>query len=305
MTSSGDIRIGISGWRYEPWRGVFYPEKLAQRLELQYASSKFNSIELNGSFYSLQRPKNFQQWYSETPDDFIFSVKAPRFITHIRRLKDLEGPLANFLASGVLRLEDKLGPILWQFPPSMKFEAELFEHFFRLLPHSRTEAAAVGKEHDKWLDGRAWLEVEKDRPLRHAVEIRHKSFACEEYIALLRKYRIGSVVADTPEWPRLMDLTTDFVYCRLHGSEKLYTSGYSTEAISDWAHRVLGWARGKESEDGDRASGTNAPQMNTRDVYVYFDNDAKVKSPENALQLRERIEQLNGSAGVLPRGEDR
>ena len=294
MATCGDIRIGISGWRYEPWRGVFYPEKLAQRLELQYASSKFNSIELNGSFYSLQRPKNFQQWYSETPDDFIFSVKAPRFITHIRRLKDSEGPVANFLASGLLRLGEKLGPILWQFPPSMKFEADLFEHFFRLLPHSHAEAAAIGKEHDKWLDGRAWIEIENDRPLRHAVEIRNKSFACEEYIALLRKYQVGLVVADTPEWPRLMDVTADFVYCRLHGSEKLYASGYSEEALGDWAQRVLRWARGKEAEDGDRASDTNAPHIETRDVFVYFDNDLKVKSPENALQLRERIEQLNG-----------
>jgi uncharacterized protein YecE (DUF72 family) len=305
MTAYGEIRIGISGWRYEPWRGVFYPEKLAQRLELHYASSKFNSIELNGSFYSLQRPKNFEQWYSETPDDFVFSVKAPRFITHIRRLKEVEIPLANFLASGVLRFEDKLGPILWQFPPTMKFEPALFEHFFRLLPHSHREAAEVGKDHDKWLDGRAWLEVQKDRPLRHAVEIRHKSFACEEYISLLRKYRIGSVVADTPEWPRLMDLTSNFVYCRLHGSEKLYVSGYSDEAIGDWAERILLWAQGKEAKEGDRASAISADSTNTRDVFVYFDNDAKVKSPANALQLRERIEQLNGIGESPPLAEDR
>jgi uncharacterized protein YecE (DUF72 family) len=305
MTAYGEIRIGISGWRYEPWRGVFYPEKLAQRLELQYASSKFNSIELNGSFYSLQRPKNFQQWYSETPEDFVFSVKAPRFITHIRRLKDVEIPVANFLASGVLRLEDKLGPILWQFPPTMKFEATLFEHFFRLLPHSHREAAEIGKDHDKWLDGRAWLDVQKERPLRHAVEIRNKSFACEEYISLLRKYRIGSVVADTPEWPRLMDLTADFVYCRLHGSEKLYVSGYSDQAISEWADRILRWAQGKEVEDGDRASATNGDPAHTRDVFAYFDNDAKVKSPANALQLREHIEQLNGIGEGQLRDEDR
>jgi uncharacterized protein YecE (DUF72 family) len=296
MITLGDIRVGISGWRYEPWRGVFYPEKLAQRLELQYASSQFNSIELNGSFYSLQRPKNFLQWYSETPNDFIFSVKAPQFITHIRRLKDIEGPVANFLASGLLRLEEKLGPILWQFPPSMKFDPDLFENFFRLLPHSHKDAAKVGEQHDKWLDGRSWIEVEKDRPLRHAVEIRHKSFVEEKYIGLLRKYQIGVVVADTPVWPRLMDITADFVYCRLHGSEKLYSSGYTEEAIDDWAKRVLRWASGKEAEDGDKASATNARPMDVRDVFVYFDNDLKVKSPADALQLRKRIEQLSGNA---------
>ncbi len=290
----GDIRIGISGWRYEPWRGVFYPEKLAQRRELEYASSKFNSIELNGSFYSLQKPKNFQQWFAETPEHFVFSVKAPQFITHIRRLKDAEVPLANFLASGLLCLKEKLGPILWQFPPSLKFDAVLFEHFFSLLPHTQKEAGELGKDYDKWMDGRAWLEVETNRPLRHAVEIRHKSFACEEYIALLRKYRIGLVVADTPMWPRLMDITADFIYCRLHGSEKLYASGYTDEALDEWAQRIQRWAQGKEAVDGDKASVEDVPPMKARDVFTYFDNDLKVKSPEDAMALQRRIDALNG-----------
>ncbi|MGB6192772.1 MAG: DUF72 domain-containing protein [Terracidiphilus sp.] len=289
----GDIRIGISGWRYEPWRGVFYPEKLVQRRELEYASSKFNSIELNGSFYSLQKPKNFQQWFAETPERFVFSVKAPQFITHIRRLKDAEAPLANFLASGLLCLKEKLGPILWQFPPSLKFDAVLLDHFFSLLPHTQREAGELGKDHDKWMDGRVWLEVEKNRPLRHAVEIRHKSFACEEYIALLRKYRIGMVVADTPMWPRLMDTTADFVYCRLHGSEKLYASGYTDEALDEWAERIQRWAQGKEVVDGDKASAGDASAMDARDVYIYFDNDLKVKSPEDAMALQRRIDAFN------------
>lgn len=296
MDTSSKIRIGISGWRYEPWRGVFYPEKLAQRLELQYASNKFNSIELNGSFYSLQKPKNFQQWYSETPEDFVFSVKAPQFITHIRRLKDVEGPLANFLASGLLCLKEKLGPILWQFPPNLKFDAALFEHFFSLLPHTQKEAGEIGKDHDKWLDGRAWIEVEKNRPLRHCVEIRNKSFACEEYIALLRKYQVGSVVADTPMWPRLMDITADFVYCRLHGSEKLYVSGYTVEALDEWSQRILRWAHGEEALDGDKVGTEDAPKLTSRDVFAYFDNDLKVKSPEDAMTLRKRIEELSESA---------
>lgn len=292
----GDIRIGISGWRYEPWRGVFYPEKLAQRRELEYASSKFNSIELNGSFYSLQKPKNFQQWFAETPEHFVFSVKAPQFITHVRRLKDAEVPLANFLASGLLCLKEKLGPILWQFPPSLKFDATLFDHFFSLLPHTQKEAGELGKDHDKWMDGRAWLEVEQNRPLRHVVEIRHKSFACEEYIALLRKHRIGMVVADTPMWPCLMDITADFVYCRLHGSEKLYASGYTDKALDEWAGRIQRWAQGKEAVDGDKASADEAPTTNARDVFVYFDNDLKVKSPEDAMALQRRIDAFSGHA---------
>ena len=298
MATIGDIRIGISGWRYEPWRGVFYPEKLAQRLELQYASNKFNSIELNGSFYSLQKPKNFQQWYSETPENFLFSVKGPQFITHIRRLKDVEGPLANFLASGLLCLREKLGPILWQFPPNLKFDATLFEHFFSLLPHTTKEAGEIGKDHDKWLDGRSWLEIDKNRPLRHTVEIRNKSFANGEYIAMLRKYQIGSVVADTPMWPRLMDITADFVYCRLHGSEKLYASGYTDEALDEWGQRIVRWAHGEESLDGDKASKENAPKMKTRDVLVYFDNDLKVKSPADAMTLRKRVEKISENEGT-------
>jgi uncharacterized protein YecE (DUF72 family) len=294
MKRRGQIRIGISGWRYKGWRGTFYPAKLAQRLELEYAASHFNSIELNGSFYSLQRPASFAQWREATPGDFVFAVKGSRFITHMLRLRGVEGALGNFLAQGVLGLGEKLGPILWQFPAKMNFDAERFGAFFALLPRTQEEAAAFAKSHNNRPKNKTWFAVEQDRPLRHAVEIRNSSFVCEEFIALLRRHRVALVVADTVEWPLLMDVTADFVYCRLHGSEQLYASGYDKKAIDTWAHRVMRWAGGDEVRDGERASAKDARRRSKRDVFVYFDNDAKVRAPVDAQSLRERIEQLSG-----------
>ena len=294
MATSGDIRIGISGWQYEGWVGTFYPKGLSAKKELEFAARHFNSIELNGSFYSLQKPQSFKNWDEQTPDDFVFAIKAPRFITHIRQLKDCEGPLANFCAQGILRLGKKLGPILWQLPPTFKFEAEAFENFFSLLPHTHKDAARVAANHDRWMNARAWLEVEHDAPLRHAVEIRHKSFANEEFIAILRKYDVALVVADTPQWPRLFDITSDFMYCRMHGSEKLYSSGYTPEAIDGWAERILKWSHGEESTDGVKASMSDGPKQSKRDVFVYFDNDLKVRAPFDAQSLHERIRESTG-----------
>lgn len=292
MKDGGDIRIGISGWRYKGWRGTFYPEGLSQRKELEFASRQLNSIELNGSFYSLQRPKNFLEWHDETPDDFRFSIKGSRYIMHQRRLKDFELPLANFLAQGLLRLGDKLGPILWQFPPNFSLDMERFESFFALLPGTHKQAVRLAGQHDSWLDDRAWLEVEEDKKLRHCVEFRNESFAREEFIALLRKYDVGLVVADTVEWPLLMDLTSDFVYCRLHGSEKLYASGYDADAIKMWARRVVAWSRGEEVEDGRKASAKSAAKRAKRDVFVYFDNDMKVRAPFDAQSLQAEVTKL-------------
>ena len=291
-TNVGRIHIGISGWRYGGWRGVFYPAKLPQRRELAFASQKFNTIELNGSFYSLQRPSSFKQWYAETPQHFVFSVKGSRYITHMRRLGEIEGPLANFFAQGLLQFAGKLGPILWQFPPTFKFEPERLERFFQLLPGTQKEAAELARRHDERLANRSWFEVVKDRRLRHAIEIRNDSFVCEEFIRLLRRYRVGLVVADTVEWPLLMDVTADFVYCRLHGSEQLYASGYSDEALDIWARRVVIWATGGEVHDGRRAGTRDAPKRKNRDIFVYFDNDMKVRAPFDAEQLRARVDQL-------------
>jgi uncharacterized protein YecE (DUF72 family) len=295
-TGHGHVRIGISGWRYAGWRGVFYPPKLAHRRELEFASLQFNTIELNGSFYSLQRPDGFRTWSVETPEGFLFAVKGSRYITHMRRLREIDVALANFFAQGLLCLGDKLGPILWQFPPNFQFEHERLERFLTILPRSHKQAARLASNHDRWMNQRVWFDVDKDVPLRHAIEIRHESFVCEEFIQLLRRQQIGLVVADTVDWPLLMDVTADFVYCRLHGSQELYASGYDEESLTIWAKRVAAWAQGDEVEDGRHASQTAAPKHSRRDVYVYIDNDAKVRAPFDARDLRKRVDSLLGRA---------
>jgi len=292
MTPNGNIYIGISGWRYTGWRGVFYPEKLPHRRELEFASRRFNTIELNGSFYSLQRPQSFTQWHEQTPEDFVFSIKGSRYITHMLRLRNIEGALANFFAQGLLVFGAKLGPILWQLPPNFNFEPERLEDFFALLPKTRKQAAHLARNHDERLKNRSWFDVSQDATLRHAIEIRHQSFVDEKFIRLLRRYDIGLVVADTVEWPLLMDVTSNFVYCRLHGSEELYASGYEAEALDIWANRVVAWAQGGEVEKGRKASTRNAARRKRRDVFVYFDNDMKVRAPFDAEQLSARVTRL-------------
>ncbi|HEX3399966.1 MAG TPA: DUF72 domain-containing protein [Acetobacteraceae bacterium] len=287
MARAGTVRIGISGWSYAPWRGVFYPKGLKQKCELEYAASQFNTLEVNGTFYSMQRPETFADWADRTPDGFVFAVKGPRFITHIRRLREVETPLANFMASGLLRLGPKLGPILWQFPPNFRFDAERIEAFLKLLPHDTRAAARCGRRHDDRLKARAWLQADADRPIRHAFEIRHDTFRDHAFIDLLRHYDVALVCADTVEWPRLMDVTADFVYCRLHGSEELYASGYDDKALDAWAARVAAWARSGEPADAERVQGK--ARRRKRDVFVYFDNDMKVRAPFDAHALQERV----------------
>lgn len=294
MPREGHVRIGISGWRYAGWRGTFYPQKLAQRKELEYASKRFETIELNGSFYSLQRPESFAQWRAETPEKFQFAVKGSRYITHLLRLKGIETALANFFAQGLLRLGPKLGPILWQFPPNFKFEPERMEKFFALLPQTLQAAAELARQHDQRLKGRSWCETEGKAKLRHAVEIRHDSFVSEEFVALLRRHGLALVVADAVEWPLLMDVTADFVYCRLHGSKELYVSGYGRAALEKWARRIAAWSRGEEAEDGKKASSKSARKLRARDVFVYFDNDAKVRAPVDAAKLRKMVDATLG-----------
>ncbi len=289
MASAGTIRVGVSGWRYAPWRGAFYPKGLPQRRELAYMGEKFSTNEINGTFYALQRPTSFTQWAGDVPASFQFSVKGPRFITHILRLKDAEIPLANFFASGVLLLGAKLGPFLWQLPPRFRFEPERVAGFLRQLPRDFAAAAALARRHDSHIAGRVVTEIGVNRKLRHAIEIRHESFATPEFIELLRREDVALVCANSVEWPRLMDLTSDFVYCRLHGSEELYASGYDDTALDQWADRVTAWARGREPKDAQRVVDKLGPKRPARDVYVYFDNDAKVRAPSDALSLIARV----------------
>lgn len=297
----GDIRIGISGWTYAPWRGVFYPEGLAQKDELAWAARQLRSIEINGTFYRLQQPDSFRRWHDETPDDFVFSVKAPRYITHVRRLRDIETPVANFLASGVLQLGAKLGPVLWQFPPSLRFDAERFEPFLAMLPGDTERACEIGQRHDARVAGGAALDVKEHRPMRHAVEIRHESFRSPAFVEMLRRHDVALVCADTVKWPRLMDLTGDFVYCRLHGSEELYVSGYDDASLDRWAARVRAWASGGEPEDAERVKPPTRSRRAKRDVFVYFDNDVKVRAPADAASLAERLGAFVGAAPARSR----
>ena len=292
MSEHGKIRIGIAGWRYDEWRGTFYPEDLAQKRELEFASRKLNSIELNGTFYSTQRPSSFQSWSKDTPDDFVFAIKGSQFITHVRKIENVETALANFLAQGMLRLGNKFGPILLQFTPNVSIDLPRFEAFFKLLPRTHKQAAAYARQRDEWMASRSWLEVEEDLPLHHAVETRHKSFASPEYISLLRENNIALVVADTVKLPVMMDVTADIVYCRLHGSEKLYPNGYTADAIDVWARRVIAWSRGQEVTDGTRIHPDPGPKRDARDVFVYFDDDVKVRAPHDAMSLSTRIAEL-------------
>jgi uncharacterized protein YecE (DUF72 family) len=277
------IRVGISGWTYPPWRGVFYPKGLVQKEELSYAASQFRTIEINGTFYALQKPESYAAWAEATPEDFVFSVKGSRYITHIRRLQEPRALLANFLASGLLRLGAKLGPILWQMPPNFQFDAARLQPFLAALPHDTEHAAALAREHDSRLDNRDWTDPGGHRAVRHAMEIRHESFRDSAFIDLLRKYKVALVCADTEAWPRLADVTADFIYCRLHGAEELYASGYDAKAIDAWAGRARTWSAGGTPEDLDRLAKPAAHKK--RDVFVYFDNDIKVRAPHDAKAL--------------------
>jgi uncharacterized protein YecE (DUF72 family) len=266
------VRIGTSGWVYPPWRGVFYPPGLAHRRELEYLSGALRSVEINGSFYALQRPSSYAGWAAQTPDDFVFSVKGPRFITHMKKLRDADTLLANFFASGLLALGAKLGPILWQLPPTFRYDRAVLERFLAALPRDTVAAAALATRHDERLDGRALTSTDAERPVRYALEVRHASFAVEEFGALLTEHDVACVVADSAgTWP-FFDRPTaaDLMYLRLHGDAELYASGYSAEALDGWAARIRKWRR-------------------EREVFVYFDNDVKVRAPADARALAGRL----------------
>jgi uncharacterized protein YecE (DUF72 family) len=253
---------------------VFYPPGLPHKRELGFAASKLNSVEVNGSFYGLLRPSTYAAWMSETPADFVFAVKGSRFITHLKKLGGVRTPLANFLASGVLALDDRLGPLLWQLPPTLGYDRERLEEFFALLPRTLGQAAVLAREHDQRIPAdRELLTAQHPKHrLRHALEVRHDSFRTPELVGVLREHDIALVWADNPgKWPVLDESTTDFRYVRLHGDTELYASGYSDDALDAWAGRIAGWA----------AEG--------QDVYVYCDNDAKVRAPYDAIGLLDRL----------------
>ncbi|MFC5136882.1 DUF72 domain-containing protein [Actinomycetospora rhizophila] len=285
------VRIGTSGWIYPPWRRVFYPEGLVQRRELTYLAERLDTVEINGSFYSLQRASSYRTWAERTPDDFVFAVKGGRFVTHMKKLRGVEEGLANFFASGPLALGPKLGPILWQLPPQLGYDAQRIEDFLALLPHTTGEAAAMAAGHtDKVPE--PWTATDADRPLRHAMEVRHATFRDPGFVAQLRRHGVANVVSDTAgTFPRLDDVTADLVYVRLHGDTELYASGYGAAALDRWAGRIRAWAADAASPSEDTVAPDDPPPQapGGRDVVVYFDNDVKVHAPFDAIALRERI----------------
>lgn len=284
-----NVEVGISGWTYEGWRGTFYPPKLSHKKELEFASRQLPTIEINGTFYALQKPESYQHWYDMTPPDFIFSVKANRYITHVKKLNDPMIPMANFFASGPLALKEKLGPFLWQFPPGMSFDPDKFEHFLSLLPGDFKEASELC-ELSELPEERKFLEVKNNYRMRHAVEVRHYSFLNPLFVELLRKYNVAIVFADTAgKWPYLEDLTADFVYVRLHGDSELYVSGYDDDALDFWSERIKAWRKGSQPKDKLSITDDAVPNID-RDVYVYFDNDAKVRAPVDAKGLISRLD---------------
>jgi uncharacterized protein YecE (DUF72 family) len=273
---AGQVRVGISGWRYPAWRGDFYPKGLAQRRELEYAAEHLTSIEINGSFYSLQRPTSYAAWRAEATvvrEDFVFAVKGGRFVTHMKRLKDVEVPLANFFASGVLALGPTLGPVLWQLPENLSFDHDVLDDFLAGLPRTTHQVAALAERHDaKVPDDRALTKAEDDRPVQHAMEFRSPTFATPEATEVLRRHDVATVLADTAgRWPKVEEDTGSIRYVRLHGDQELYASGYTDRSLDEWAEKCRTWAGAGQ------------------DVFVYFDNDMKGYAPHDAMRLIERV----------------
>jgi uncharacterized protein YecE (DUF72 family) len=306
MSQKPAIRIGVSGWRYAPWRGRFYPAGLPQRAELEYAGRCFSSIEINGSFYSLQSPRSWQAWYEATPEDFVFAVKGPRYITHMLRLKQVEKPLANFFASGIFKLRQKLGPILWQLPPNFAFDAERLARFLALLPRDLGDAAALARKRGAFMRGRVALSIGANHGMRYALEVRHESFNDPRFVRLLREHNVALVVAETARrWPMLQDITADFLYLRLHGDKEIYRSGYSDRALARWAERISAWSRGDEPSDAVKAEPRAKAARRPRALYCFFDNtDDKLRAPADAKTLMKKLglrwPEISSSPGGKP-----
>lgn len=284
--STSTTRIGVSGWSYDSWRGDWYPEDLPRDEELAYVSRQLDTVEINGTFYSLASPGDFLSWRESVPEDFVFAVKGSNYITHSKKLKDPETPLANFFASGILRLDGTLGPILWQLPSSAPGDAKRMERFLELLPDDFEAAAGLAEKHDPDVVDDAWFEVSTNRRIRHALEPRNPDAFTDELIRLLRDTGVALVVSESAgDWPLVEDVTADFVYLRLHGRSETYASRYSDATLEEWAERIESWRDGEEPEDARRISDEDPDGRDARDVYVYFDNDQRGHAPKDAERM--------------------
>ncbi|WP_420383139.1 DUF72 domain-containing protein [Novosphingobium sp.] len=263
-SSAGTIRIGIGGWTYEPWRGAFFPADLVQKRELEYASRKLTSIEVNGTFYRSQKPETFAKWHDETPDGFVFALKAPRYATNRRVLGEAGESIERFVNSGITALKDKLGPINWQFAPTKPFDPADFAAFLKLLPASH--------------EGRA---------LRHAIEVRHDSFRNAEFVAMAREYGVAVVFSGDSKHPQIADLTAPFVYARIMGTSEDDALGYGSPALNKWAERAAQWAGGECPPGLDLVA--SPAEIAPRDVYLYVISGFKERNPQAAMALIEHL----------------
>lgn len=261
MTSSGSqgrIRVGVSGWDYDQWDGGFYPDDLPKKDRLDHAARQFDTVEINGSFYLLLSPESYDGFRETAPRDFSFAVKGSQFITHSKKLKDVRTPLANFLASGVLRLEEKLGPILWQLP-EMELEPDRIDEFLGLLPKDTEAASRLARQHDDQVSGKASKKVDRKRRLRHAIEFRHEGCLTDEVVRMARSHGVALVFSHSGDWPYVEEITAGFVYIRLHGKPDTYASGYGPKTLDGWADRVRNWARGDEPDGAERITDRAPP----------------------------------------------
>jgi uncharacterized protein YecE (DUF72 family) len=307
----GRTRIGVSGWSYASWEEGFYPPGLPRKRRLEHVGRVFDTVEVNGSFYSLLTPGAYRRWYEQTPPGFVFAVKGSRFVTHNKKLADAEVPLANFMASGVFALEEKLGPFLWQLPATLRFDAERVRAFLELLPRTTAEAARLARRHDARVR-EPLTAVHARRPLRHALEARHESFFTEDAVRVLREASVALVVSDSASWRRVEEVTAGFVYVRLHGRPRTYASRYSDEALGEEARKIRAWALGRMPVGAARVTGRAPPRRKSYDVYVYFDNDALGHAPRDALRLigrvaggARRLEEAHAAPGRRERARSR
>lgn len=292
----GMVRVGLSGWDYDPWSGDFYPPELPRDRRLAYVAERTDAVEVNGSFYALLRPDTYRSWSHRTPRGFRIALKGSRFITHNKKLSDARIPLANFLASGPLALEEKLGPLLWQLPERHHFDAERLAAFVGLLPKDTDQAVDLAREHDDRVDD-VFLAPGANHRIRHVLEARHESFFCAEAVRILRDAGVALAISHAGGWPLCEDLTAGFAYVRLHGAPKTYESGYGESALTRWRDRILRWRDGDEPDDPARITERVPPRRRSRDVYVFFDNDAAGRAPHDALRLRELCSEDAGRHG--------
>ena len=292
----GRVRVGLSGWNYDDWRGDFYPRDLPKRRWLEHAIREVDTLEVNGTFYGLVSPDTVRSWRAAAPRGFTFAVKGSRYVTHQKKLRDADRTVANFFAQGVLELDDALGPVLWQLPANLHFDEDRVEQFLSVLPHHTDDAVALARRHDDRVREVAYGPGTAHR-IRHVLEVRHESYWCDAMARLARRHGVALVFSHAGDWPYTEEVTAGFVYLRLHGTDPTYASAYDDDALGWWADRIRAWRDGGQPSDAHRFTDRTPPRRRGRDVYVYFDNDQGGHAPRDAARLRALLADRRGRGG--------